>query len=189
MPHSRSLTMTRLPVRRLTVLVTWVSLGGGCSQASTVDAALTGRVDSLTRALTALEGRVEIMSLLDDGEGVAYLTPGNDGYSVVRMDLGQITVQLENVQPYANGTQVTLRIGNPLSATIQRLSMSLEWGSLLADGSPDNANARDKSVTFSEDLPAGSWSRLRVVLEGTPPDAFGFVRIRDVGHGGLRLRS
>lgn len=160
-----------------------------CGGSNTRDETLTRRVDSLANALALIEAQVSLDRTLSDVQGVAYLTPGSDGYSVVRMDLGQLTFALEDVQPYANGTQIALRVGNPLSATIRQLSLTVEWGKLKADGKPDNDNVRSKEMEFSEELQPGSWSRLRVVFEGTPPTQLGFVRIKNVNHGGLRLRS
>lgn len=49
-------------------------------------------------------------------ERVAYLTPGDPSFSPIAFSLGYITVSLTNVRPYANGSKVTLSVGNILSA-------------------------------------------------------------------------
>jgi hypothetical protein len=94
---------------------------------------------------------------------------------------------LVNVQPYANGTRVTLRFGNLLSATINGAKAKLEWGSVDAKGSPKNESAQSREVSFTESLRAGAWTNVQVVLEGVPATELGFVRVRDLTHVGINL--
>jgi hypothetical protein len=118
---------------------------------------------------------------------MAYLTPGSDGYSVVRTDLGPVTVSLIDVQPYANGSRVTLKIGNTTSATINGAKATLEWGNVDAKGLPNNENAKSRDVSFTESLTRGSWTTVRVVLDRVPPAALGFVRVKNILHTGISL--
>jgi hypothetical protein len=118
---------------------------------------------------------------------IAYLTPGADGYSVIRSDLGLLTVALKNIAPYANGSRVTLRFGNTTSATINGVKATLEWGSVDEKGHAINATAKSKNVTFNEPLRTGSWTSVAVVLEGVPATNLGFVRVKDLDHTGIRL--
>ena len=64
-------------------------------------------------------------------DGAAYLTPGAEGYSVVRADLGALTVKIDNVEPYANGSRITLQIGNLTSATINGAKAKMDWAALM----------------------------------------------------------
>lgn len=119
---------------------------------------------------------------------VAYLTPGESGYSVVQSDLGVITVSLKDIQPYANGSKITLRLGNTTSATINGAQATLDWGSADSAGLPAGAE-KSREVTFAESLPAGAWTDCKIVLEGVPPVQLGYVRVREMKHSGIRLRS
>lgn len=118
---------------------------------------------------------------------IAYLTPGSDGYAAVRFDLGVLTASLIDIKPYANGTKVTLEFGNTLSATVTGLKATLDWGKVDDKGTPMNEQAKTKEVSFNEPLLPGSWTKVSVVLDGVPATEFGFVRVKDIHHSGIRL--
>ena len=165
----------------------------GCADEQQVSA-LQKKTDQLQAEVKQLKESVEELKreqsmdkFMRDIGSIAYLTPGAEGYSVIQSDLGYLTVQLVNVLAYANGTRVTLRFGNLTSATINGAKATLEWGRVDEKGSPKNDEARSREVTFDESLRAGAWTEVRVVLEGVPPQEFGFVRVRDMAHRGIRL--
>lgn len=148
---------------------------------------LQKRIASLENEVEATKQQTSLNNAIKRFESVAYLTPGSDGYSVVKSDLGVLTISLKNVQPYANGSKVTLNFGNVVYANINGLKAKVEWGAVGKDGLPDNENARSREVTFSESLRPGTWTSVSVVLEAVPPNELGFVRVRDVTHTGINL--
>ncbi len=178
------------------LVVSLLALLAGCNDAANV-VALEKKTAALEQQLTAIEQRLEeaehqislgsMNDLLRTIENFAYLTPGASGYSVIRTDLGMLTVSLENIQAYANGSKVTLKFGNLIAGTINGLNATLEWGKVDANGKPENETAKSRKVTFVEPLNSGSWTRSNVVLEGVQPAELGFVRVKDVGHAGVRL--
>jgi len=166
----------------------------GCADNSSQMAALQKRADDLQAQIKALQDSISqiqadqnLDKLFRDSASIAYLTPGTDGYSIIRTDLGYLTVQLSNVQAYANGTKITLRFGNLTSATINGAKATLEWGQVDQQGNPENDKARSREVTFSEPLRAGAWTEEHIVLDGVPAQEFGFIRVRDVTHTGIVL--
>ncbi len=159
----------------------------GCDQSSKVTA-LETKMTALESELTNLKEKIELQQMLSGWDKVAYLTPGAEGYSLVKSDLGNLTVSIVNVRPYANGSKITLQFGNLTSATIDGLKTKLEWGPVDKDGMPKNAESKSRDVVFNEPLISGSWTNSDVVLEGIPPTDLGFVRLRDVGHRGVKLR-
>ena len=183
--------------------MSWVSLSlfavlltfaTGCAEGGRV-ATLEKRTAELESTVKTLKDSVDRVDrdksfdqFIREAASVAYLTPGSDGYSVIQMDLGHMTVMLRNVQPYANGTRITLRFGNLTSATINGAKAKLEWGRVDAKGTPDNDNARSRDVSFGQPLRAGAWTEVNVTLEGVPPAEFGFVRVREMTHTGIALR-
>jgi hypothetical protein len=148
---------------------------------------LQAQVKTLQESLDKEQNERRWDKFVSDSASVAYLTPGSEGYSVIKSDLGYLTVQLANVQPYANGTRVTLRIGNLTSARINGAKATLEWGRVDERGNPKNDEAQSRDIRFNESLRAGAWTEVPVVLEGVPPQEFGFVRVRDLSHAGIRL--
>jgi hypothetical protein len=151
--------------------------------------ALESKVAGLEKQIEELKFQVELQSTMGNWDQVAYLTPGSSGYGVVKMDLGHLTVSLANILPYANGSKISLVFGNLTSATIDGLKAKIEWGSVDQKGMPKNAEAKSRDISLTESLFPGAWNKTEVVLEGVPPTALGFVRIRDVGHNGVRLRG
>jgi hypothetical protein len=167
---------------------------GACNDNNQRFAALQKKTDDMQAQVKSLKESVDRMEsdrswdkLERDAGSIAYLTPGSQGYSTIGMDLGRLTVQLANVQAYANGIRVTLRFGNSTSATINGVKATLEWGRVDAKGSPINDEARSREVTFDQSLRAGAWTEVHVVLDGVPPQEFGFVRVRDMSHTGIVL--
>lgn len=148
---------------------------------------LESQVKTLSSSVETLESSQRWDKYLREAESMAYLTPGAEGYSTIQSDLGRVTVSLVNVQPYANGTRVTLRFGNLMSARIDGAKATIEWGSVDEKGAPKNESARTREIKFPESLRAGAWTNVQVVLEGVPPSEFGFVRVKDMTHAGISL--
>jgi outer membrane murein-binding lipoprotein Lpp len=149
-------------------------------------AALQSQIDALQRTFEDEKQRQAVAHLFDNADKVAYLTPGSDGYSVLHYDLGTLTVQLADVEPYANGSKVILRFGNTMAAAVNGLKLTVDWG-IVTDQSPDNAHQHSKEMTFSEQLRSGAWTSVPVVLDSVPPAQLGFVRVHDVTHTGIVL--
>jgi hypothetical protein len=148
---------------------------------------LDAQLKTLTESVQTLRDKESLDELTKTLDSVAYLTPGNDGYTVIQADLGRMTVQLVDVQPYANGSRVTLRFGNMTSAIIHGAKATLEWGAVDNRGSANNETAKSREVKFTETLRAGAWTSVRVVLEGVAPTELGFVRVRNLTHTGIGL--
>ncbi len=144
------------------------------------------KLTELEKKLADVESTMRIRELLSD-RSTAYLTPSDEGYSVISNDLATLTVSLENVAAYANGSRVLLRFGNVTSAAIDGLSVKIEWGSLDESGRPQNERARNKEFTIPRLLRAGSWTSVPIILDGVPPAALGFVRVREPKQKGIQL--
>lgn len=182
--------MLRIKLRHL--LFATSLLLAGCGQ--NANTALEKKLEATNAQLTSLQielaeykQKTDLNEFVANFEKIAYLTPGSDGYSAVKFDLGILTVQLADVKPYANGSKVTLKFGNVLSASIRGLKTTIDWGRVDAKGVPMNESAKSKEVTFIETLRAGAWTPVSIVLDGLPPNELGFVRVHDVTHTGINL--
>lgn len=177
-----------LRFRSLSVLLALVA-SAGCGTSGEHErriVALEAKLDSLADSVRMLLFTQRIQALTENADRSAYLTPGAEGYSVVTSDLGPLTVKLEDVQGYANGSRITLRVGNLTGATIDGAKADIEWGPTDQRGFAQEPTG-SKQVRFSESLLPSSWTRVRVVLEGTSPADLGFVRIKDMTHEAIRL--
>ena len=179
-------------VSRIMAVVLVLALAGCGSRAKDVErdlqfADLKSKAEALATRVESLEQARNLDDFMKGMDAIAYLTPGSAGYSVIRTDLGPMTVSLENVQAYANGSRITLQFGNLTSATVNGARVKVEWGSVDAKGSPNNESARSRDVTFTQALRSGRWTNAPIVLEGVPPTELGFVRIKQFGHSGIVL--
>ncbi|WP_140637448.1 DUF3251 domain-containing protein [Methylibium rhizosphaerae] len=171
------------------VVLTCLSLVG-CTDESRVKA-LEERLAALEAANKALATEVQNLEFRLEIAGwdrIAYMKPGDSGYSAIRYDLGVVTVKISDIKPYANGSKIWLQFGNLASARVDGLKATIEWGSVDDKGNAQNDRAKSREVAFSEPLAAGAWTTTELVLEGIPPAELGFVRLRDVGHRGIGLR-
>jgi len=150
---------------------------------------LKTKINEIESKNISLESTLKLNDILKDMDKFAYLTPGGTGYSTIRFDLGVLTVDLADIKPYANGSKITLNFGNTLSSSVDGLKGTFEWGKVDEKGYPLNEQAKSKEITFSEVLVAGSWTQVSVVLDGVPPAEFGFLRLKDFSHTGIRLRK
>lgn len=177
------------------ILMVLAATAVACSEQSQKPqvADLESKLQALTTTVESLQRKLDDLQLEVDMEGwtkVAYMQPGDGGYSAVNYDLGTLIVKIEDVKPYANGTKLALRLGNLSSARVNGLKATVEWGPVDERGTPRNEKQKKKQITVSQPLPPGGWAIANdVVLEGTPPGELGFVRLRGLGHEGISLRN
>ena len=147
------------------------------------------RVDELEERVDAIETSNKLRSLLESVNDVAYLTPGASGYSLIETNHGLLAVSFEDIAPYANGSRVTLRIGNTTNADYNGATTQVEWGPLDDSGFPDNEKITTKEVLFTDTFDGGSWADIQIVLNATPPSDVGFVRVRQFNVSSISLAS
>jgi hypothetical protein len=146
--------------------------------------ALEDQINKLEKEVTDLQFDSYLNKQFDK---IAFLSPGDSGYSPLKFDLGVLTVSLDNISPYANGSKITLKFGNILGATINGLKATIEYGPVDEKGLPQNDHSLSKEVTFQKTFRRMAWTAVEVVLEKCPPTQLGFVRLRDVSHTSISL--
>ena len=169
---------------RFIAVISLALFASGCDSPSAQTPVSDSRVDALVARIDALEKANNQLVLRDllrnDVEAVAYLTPGSQGFSAIKSNLGVLTISIENVIAYANGSRVTLSIGNPMAASLGRVKAKIEWGKV-GDGDLEISDTvRSKDVQFVESFRPGSWTKTDVILDGVPPADLGFVRVRNI---------
>jgi outer membrane murein-binding lipoprotein Lpp len=162
-----------------------------CSRIDTIES----KINTIENKVSELKSEIEMLKLENQLDKIdtkfdesAYLTPDSEGYLPIKTDIGFITVSLKDIKSYANGSKILLRLGNPISATIFNLKMKIEWGLVDKKGEPDNANTKSRDVEVSQELLGGAWTNVNIVLAGISPNDLGFVRIKNVSVGGIKLR-
>jgi len=150
-------------------------------------AALRDRITQLEASLKDAEQKIFSLEMTNRLSRQALLTPGDTGYSVVQSDIGLLTMKLDDVKPYANGSKIRLQIGNPHSATISGAKFTVEWGKTNDKGGFDLDSRRTKEFSTVQQIRAGAWSTVEIALEGIPPTDLGYVEVSAVRHSGIAL--
>ena len=142
---------------------------------------LAARVDTLERD-------ANFQKFMRNSDEMASLKPDEKTWQQVKTSIGYVVVSLDNVSEYANGSEIVLQFGNPLSATISQLSATVEWGRVDEKGNPVG-EAQTKDVTFTDVLPAASWHKFKVTLASIPPKELGYVNVKNVQFRSSSLRN
>jgi hypothetical protein len=138
------------------------------------------QLEKLEKKVEELEGKVAFQEFLINADTAVFLKPSGSGYSVIKFDLGYLTVQIVDATQFANSTKVKIKFGNPLGSTIRGLKGSFEWGSVNEKGWVKD-ELGSKEITLNESIAAGSWSTATIVLEGLDVKNFGYLRIKNYG--------
>jgi hypothetical protein len=122
----------------------------------------------------------------------AYLTPTGSGFEVIKTEYGSITVSIKDIRPYADGSQATFSIGNPLAANVSPYTLVVEYGPPWSDkykSVPEwQAQTRKTVHTPTAPLEAGAWNIVKVNLPGIKPEALGRIEVY-IEASGLSMRT
>lgn len=152
--------------------------------------ALTACNSKADDRLKAIEYRLDRIEKSVARHDAVVLKPGQTGYGILATDFGRIAVAIANVQPYANGSRVTLDFGNPTTARLTGMKAKIEWGATDSKGLPVvGGNVQSTSFVAPEPLPAGSWHQYTVDLPNVPPTNLGWLRVSAFDSGTVDLLS
>lgn len=103
----------------------------------------------------------------------------------VETDNAMFVVIVKQVEPYLDGVQVTLSIGNPMYATYNELKIKTKYGTkfdwTLADPSTRydqwGKTLKEKSTDFSNQIKPGTWNTVKLILPTINPKDFGYMNV------------
>jgi hypothetical protein len=114
----------------------------------------------------------------------AWIDPASRGFEMVDTSIGTLLVSCQAVRPYLDGSQVDLRLGNPMFAGLSGFTLKLKWGPR-SEGKAGDAqheawlkSLKSTEVKFTKELEAGRWNLAQVVLSETPPDRLGAIFLK-----------
>ena len=147
------------------------------------------RLQSEMSTIKSKQLELDWANIYDNFKYTAFLKPGDSGYSTISFPMGVLTVSLDDIKQYANGSKVKLRFGNILYSSISGVKAKLEWGSIDSNGTVIENPNNTKDVSFVEDLKPGSWTSVSVVLDNIQPSELGFIRIKNLTNDSIYLRQ
>lgn len=120
--------------------------------------------------------RVDILEILVEGmdESPAYLDPSapNSGYQILRNNHGIFLITLTGLEPYLDGYEVNLTIGNLSNARFDGFDIMAEWGEHYGI-----SKLNSKTIPSTEKLYPGSWNEIKLVLTPVEDEKFDFIKI------------
>lgn len=169
----------RWPMRSHALIAVLLAVPVGCAPED------TEAEDAVQTRLEALEDSI---SALTEALGASVdLKPGDASFSLLRLDVGSLALVFDTLEPYGAGSRVGLNVGNLTSAQIDEINATVWWGILQADGTHAVAEQRSRSLTLTQALPPGAWTRVSFALDSVPPDQIRFLRISNASATSIRL--
>lgn len=181
----------------LILYISLLSLQGCDAKTSTTE--LESKVKELSAKLDATQSELDLLKketskvsmndMFRDWESIAFINTGSTSFEPIKTMIGTITVNIADVQPFANGSKVKLVFGNPHSANLASVKFTIDYGSLTKEGVVKDGTEKSKEISLPDTLYAGSWASAPVVLEGLPVSELGYVRIHDLSIASISLRG
>ena len=130
---------------------------------------------------------VSVNELIRKFEKIAFLKVGTKEFFPITTDVGVVTVNLSSIEPYANGSKVSIVFGNPLSATLKNVKFTVDYVSLDKDGLVIDKSEKSKEINLTESLNAASWNKIELILEALPTNELGYIRIHNLDISNISL--
>lgn len=115
----------------------------------------------------------------------AALDLGTDAaFSRLDTDVGSFLVSIQDVEAFADGSRLGLRIGNLTSATVAGCTLIARYGTRKpSSDTPDKprADLQEKRSIVTRNLHPGTWNTVALTLPGIVP--------ADLGHLELKMQA
>lgn len=132
-----------------------------------------------------------------------FIDVSEKGFDRIDANLGTFFIVLDDVQPYADGYKISLRIGNPHFIKYSGIKMKVEWGKRRPP-SPNPADfpkegeflpkytewmqsedewkkqSKTKELSFVETLEAGAWTKIEITLSPATKEEIGHLRLSNM---------
>lgn len=182
-------------MNKLLLCVVSITLVACVDESSTVNqkelderlSSLQGRVDALEADLREVNSDIRFERLRQNLDRSVFLRVGESEFLPIRTYIGTITFNLEDIQPFANGSKVTIVVGNPLNATLAGAKFQVDYGSLDSAGEIEDGSEKTKEIKVISNIQAGSWNKVPVILDGLETSKLGYIRVHDFEASQIRL--
>lgn len=112
---------------------------------------------------------------------IAYLKPGSPGWVLIDTTGSMpLRVGLDEIKSHANGSEVTVQLGNPSSVSLRECTLQVGWGETKPDGSTIAETWHSAAIRLAETLPAGDFAAPKIQLPDIPPERLGAVTVGNV---------
>lgn len=179
-----------IPRVSLLCLCALPTLAGGAEQRSADQ-----RIAELEASVLKLQSSFQyLQAVKTDRRSSVTLDPLRSEFLMLDTAVAPLAVKLGDVQSYADGTSITISIGNVVNANIGNAKLTIEYGTRPPKIEGDNLEpwtAWRRTIQILEhshpgQLRAGAWTPVKVALPNIKPADLGYVNIEaEVGTIGL----
>lgn len=193
------------------ILLVTVIVLSGCSAATTSIVAktedqakavtdLTKKVNDLsvlTKKVKDLEDRASADDIVAQTKGRNLDLSGNAEFMKIESDLAMFFVSVKKVEPYADGVQVTLNIGNPMYATFTGLETKIKYAKtayamdLTSSGTDKYAEwektVLEKSIAIDTVLKPGIWNTVKLTIPAISPNDLKYLNLEIISSNSVSL--
>ena len=151
---------------------------------------LTKKVNDLTgltKKVNDLEARANADDIVAQTKGRNLDLSGNGGFMKIETDLAMFFVSVKKVEPYLDGVQVTLSVGNPMNATYNGLKMKIKYATtayaidLSATGTDKydqwKKTLKEKSIDLNTEIKPGTWNTAKFTIPAISPADFKYLNL------------
>jgi uncharacterized coiled-coil protein SlyX len=138
-------------------------------------------------SISNLSVQVFYLNLKSDNTEGIFDAANSTGFSRINTHSGFFLVALKDVEPYLDGYKVNLDVGNPLAATYKNLKFQVSWGKKFDINQFTNdanayqtwsTNLHSKEISVPDDLSAGTWNKVQLVLSPAKSDELSYISIK-----------
>lgn len=146
-------------------------------------------ISELQTEITTLQYRLDA---LEDTEAELNLTEKQ--YSLVKSNVGNLLVVVNDIKPYSDGQKISILVGNPYNMTFDgytiKIRYSRRWPLSPKGNDPEkrkiwrselekyNESQKQKEVVITEKLLPGRWNKATIVLAPAKAEEIGSIRIK-----------
>jgi hypothetical protein len=190
-----------LIVSIVTIAICWLITNEGrritpVSAPSAVDAspapsANASALETQSQRLKELEKKVVLLQVQSSRETnkwkAAEFDPADEGFQRIDSNVASFAVSIGNLQPYGDGSKLTVKIGNPAAAAFSNAKLHVKYGPRYPEIEDPkfaekfvevDSKVRTKEIALTKEIAGASWNPNQIILPGVRPDALGYVEIR-----------
>ncbi len=111
------------------------------------------------------------------------LDPASKQYGIVKTNLGELLVSIDNLTPHGDGYKLRLMIGNPNMATYNGAKLKIQWaekprwGASDFDASKWNNSIQTKDADIVNQLLPGTWNPVEIVISPANAAQTGYLTL------------
>jgi len=126
-------------------------------------------------------------------EKFAIIDPNGQGFSMVESNNGTFLISCKGAEQYLDGHKLILNIGNPYFMTYSGFTMKAKFGTRPPEFPKDapaeqtaewqkkygewEKTLKEKELFFTDELAAGAWSKVELVLAPSKPEEVAYVSV------------